>query len=93
MVECRENDAGVRQVVVMGLADVHGCRRCGELQSKVFDVQESRIKDLPFGHGPLTVTWRKRRYRCLDARCPARVFTETSVQVPLQHRLGGCGRS
>lgn len=56
VVECREDDAGARHVVVMGLADEHACRRCGELQSKVFDVRESRIADLPFGQRPLTVT-------------------------------------
>lgn len=89
VVECREDAAGDRHLVVMGVADEHACRRCGVLQSKPYDVRESRITDLPFGQRPLTVTWRKRRYRCAEVKCPARVFTETSEEVPLRHRLTG----
>src|SRR5512134_3985291 len=47
----------------------------------------SRIKDLPMGHRPLEVIWRKRRYRCAERGCPQRVFTERSDQVPPRHRL------
>lgn len=40
----------------------HACPGCGVFaQAKPYDVRESRIKDLPFGHRPLSVTWRKRR--------------------------------
>jgi len=41
------------------------------------------------GHRPPQVVWRKRRYRCGEARCAQRVFTERSVQVPPRHRLTG----
>jgi len=89
VVECREDEDGERHVVVMGEADEHACPRCGVLVSRPYDVRESGIKDLPFGQRPLTVTWRKRRYRCQQAVCPRRVFTETSDQVPRRHRLTG----
>lgn len=52
-----------------------------------FDVRESRIKDLPMGHRPLEVVWRKRRYRRREPQCRQRVFTERSEQVPPRHRL------
>jgi len=50
-------------------------------------VRESRIKDLPMGHRPLEVIWRKRRYRCPEPRCGQRVFTERSAQLPPRRRL------
>lgn len=56
---------------------------------KPYDVRESRIKDLPFGHRPLQVIWRKRRFLCSESACRRRVFTETSEQIPVRHRLTG----
>ncbi len=88
VVECRVEADGERLVVVMGVGEEHACPGCGVLVGgKPYDVRESRIKDLPFGHRPLVVTWRKRRYRCPEAACARRVFTETSEQVPRRHRL------
>jgi len=78
----------VRRVVVMQSAGEHGCPRCGVLVGgKPYDVRESRIKDLPMGHRPLQVIWRKRRYWCREAACAQRVFTERSEQVPPRRRL------
>ena len=83
VVSCEEDDAGVRRAVVMQVANEHGCPRCGVLVGgKPYDLRESRITDLPMGHRRLEVIWRKRRYRCLEQRCPQRVFTERSEQVP-----------
>ena len=74
----------------MQRAAEHGCPRCGVLVGgKPYALRESRIKDLPVGHRPLVVVWRKRRYRCPERRCAQRVFTERSVQVPPRHRLTG----
>lgn len=56
---------------------------------KPYDVRLMRIKDVPFGHRPLQVIWRKRRYRCAQAECRQRVFTERSAQLPPRHRLTG----
>jgi transposase len=57
------------------------------VDGRPYDVRESRIRDLPMGHRPLEVVWRKRRYRCVERGCPQRVFTERSIQVPPRHRL------
>ncbi|MBA3800362.1 MAG: ISL3 family transposase [Geodermatophilaceae bacterium] len=90
VVSCQEATPEERRVVVMQAADEHACPRCGVLVGpKPYDVRESRIKDLPLGHRPPQVVWRKRRYRCGEARCARRVFTERSVQVPPRHRLTG----
>src|SRR5512135_622741 len=79
---------GVRRVVVMQVAAEHACPRCGVLAGgKPYDVREMRVKDLPVGHRPLLVVWRKRRYRCLQSPCPQRVFTERSEQIPPRRRL------
>src|SRR5512135_1982226 len=79
---------GVRRVVVMQVAAEHACPRCGVLAGgKPYDVREMRVKDLPVGHRPLLVIWRKRRYRCRETSCMQRVFTERSEQLPPRHRL------
>lgn len=90
VVSCEPTPEGQRRVVVMQDGDEHACPRCGVLVGgKPYDVRESRVKDLPFGHRPLEVIWRKRRYRCRQQRCPQRVFTERSEQIPPRHRLTG----
>jgi transposase len=88
VVSCEEIPSNQRRVVVMQRVAEHACPRCGVVVGgKPYDVRESRIKDLPVGHRPLQVVWRKRRYRCAQRRCPQRVFTERSEQVPPRHRL------
>ena len=85
---CEEVEPDGRRVVVMQVADEHACPRCGVLVGgRPYDARASRIKDLPVGHRPLTVIWRKRRYRCAERGCAQRVFTERSEQVPPRHRL------
>lgn len=60
----------------MQAAKEHGCPRCGVLVGgKPYDVRESRIKDLPVGHRPPLVVWRKRRYRLTRWRHPASTST------------------
>ncbi len=83
-------DDGLRQVVIMQIAAEHACPRCGVIAGvRPHDVRESRVRDLPMGHRPLHVIWRKRRYRCVEVRCPQRVFTERSQEIPPRHRLTG----
>ena len=90
VVSCEETTPEERLVVVMQATNEHACPRCGVLVGgKPYDVRESAIKDLPVGHRPPGVVWRKRRYRCPEPRCAQRVFTERSTQVPPRHRLTG----
>ncbi|MGI8652394.1 MAG: transposase family protein [Geodermatophilaceae bacterium] len=54
----------------MQIAGEHDCPRCGVIVGgKPYDVRCSRVKDLPVGHRPVQVIWRKRRYRCAERRC------------------------
>jgi transposase len=70
VVSCELSPLGMRRLLVMQVADEHACPRCGVLVGdKPYDVRQSRIKDLPFGHRPLEIIWRKRRYRCAERRC------------------------
>ena len=79
VVACTRTPLGVRQVVVMQVADEHPYPRCGVLAGgRPYDVREMAVKDLPIGDRPLQVVWRKRRYRCRERACPQRVFTERS---------------
>jgi transposase len=88
VVSCSLSGLGVRRVEVMQIADEHGCPRCGVLVGgKPYDLRGVGIKDLPVGHRPLEVAWRKRRYRCGEPSCPQRVFTERSEQIPPRRRL------
>lgn len=62
VVSCETPPDG-RRVVVMQVAHEHACPRCGVLvNGRPYDARESRIKDLPMGHRPIEVIWRKRRY-------------------------------
>jgi hypothetical protein len=61
VVSCDLTPLGVRRVVVMQQASEHACPRCGVLVGgKPYDQRASQIKDLPFGHRPIEVIWRKR---------------------------------
>ena len=82
VVECVELGDDRRRVVIMQVAGEHGCPRCGVVVGgKPYDVRESRVKDLPFGERPLTVIWRKRRYRCPEPACEQRIFVERSSEI------------
>jgi len=90
VVSLQETPLKVRRVTIMGESQEHACPRCGVLVGgKPYDLRESRVKDLPVGHRPVEVMWRKRRYRCPETRCAQRVFTERSEQIPPRHRLTG----
>jgi transposase len=89
VVECYEDEHNQRHAVLMGTADEHACPSCGVLVTKVFQLREMTLKDLPFGHRRLALRWRKRRYACPERACPRRTFTETSTEVPPRHRLTG----
>jgi transposase len=73
VVSCEQAALGLRRVVVMQADDEHGCPRCWVfVGGRPYDLREMRIKDLPMGHRPLEVVWRKRRYRCRESACRIR---------------------
>jgi transposase IS204/IS1001/IS1096/IS1165 family protein len=70
-------------VTVETTADFTGCRRCGVL-AEAQDRRPVHIRDLPCFGGPARLVWIKRRWRCPDADCDARTWTEHSDHVDAQ---------
>jgi transposase len=55
------------------------CRLCGQASSSGHDRYPRWLRDLPWGGRPVEVLVSVRRFRCLNAACPAATFAE---QVP-----------
>jgi transposase len=88
--------SGMRSVhVVTTASSAAGCPSCGVVSTSVKQHRTTRPRDLPYGEEPLAVRWHKRQYRCLQAACPRKAFTESIAEVPPRARLTGrlCRRS
>ncbi len=88
VIECVEDPiSGGRRITVMAVADVHACPECAVVADDPYDHRDRVVKDLPFGQRPLILLWHQRRFTCGQDRCQRRIFTETSSQIPVRHRL------
>jgi transposase len=56
------------------------CRRCG-VQARLHDRRPTWVRDLPSGGRPVTLVWVKRVWRCMEPRCPAVTWSETSDAI------------
>ena len=79
VLEVTETDAEV-VIDVESVADVAGCAGCGT-RAESQDRMPVEIRDLACFGRPARLVWRKRRWRCADADCDARTWTETSLHV------------
>jgi transposase len=61
-------------------ADLVGCPDCGAV-AELHDRRPTWIRDLPTGGRPVTLVWVKRAWRCRQAVCPKRTWTETSPVI------------
>jgi transposase len=61
-------------------AEVGGCRTCGT-RAVAHERVPVEIRDLARFGRPARLVWRKRRWRCPDADCQAKSWTETSEAV------------
>ena len=43
--------------------------------------RETEVRDLPAGGRPVVLVWRKRRWRCPEAGCGVKSWTEASPEV------------
>ena len=68
--------------VVTAASSAAGCPQCGVVSTSVRQYRTTRPRDLPYGEEPLAVRWHKRQYRCGEAACPRRAFTESIAEVP-----------
>jgi transposase len=75
--------------VVTAASSAAGCPQCGVISTSVKQHRTTRPRDLPYGEEPLAVRWRKRQYRCREAACPRKVFTESIAEIPARARLTG----
>jgi transposase len=75
--------------IVTTASSAAGCPQCGVISTSVRQVRTTRPRDLPYGDEPLAVRWRKRQYRCREAACPRKAFTESITEIPPRARLTG----
>ena len=62
-------------VTVETTADFVGCPSCG-VRAEAQDRLRVDLRDLPCFGRPARLVWLKRRWRCVEADCPARTWTE-----------------
>jgi transposase len=67
-------------VVIETVQDFVGCSGCG-VRAESQDRIDVEARDLACFGRPVRLVWRKRRWRCVDADCEARTWTETSPAV------------
>jgi transposase len=79
VLEVEEADNRLR-VVVESKSAVVGCAGCGS-RARVKDRSAVPLGDLASFGRPVTLVWRKRRWRCPEAACPVGSWTETNRQV------------
>jgi transposase len=70
-------------VTVESTAKVVGCSRCG-VRAEAQDRMPIDIRDLTCFGRPARLVWIKRRWRCVDADCDAKTWTEHSDHVDAQ---------
>lgn len=57
--------------------EIEGCRSCGT-RAEAHDRMTVAIRDLACFGRPARLVWHKRRYRCVEADCEAKTWTEVS---------------
>ncbi len=70
-------------VTIETTLEVVGCGRCGT-RAQAQDRMPIDIRDLACFGRPARLRWIKRRWRCVDADCEARTWTERSTDVDAQ---------
>ena len=70
-------------VTVESMTTVVGCARCG-VRAEAQDRMPIDIRDLTCFGRPARLVWIKRRWRCIDADCDAKTWTEHSDHVDAQ---------
>jgi transposase len=67
-------------VTVETTTEIVGCSTCGT-RAKAQDRLRVDIRDLPCFGRPARLVWLKRRWRCADADCAAKTWTDGSDHV------------
>lgn len=69
-----------RWLLVETISDVVACPSCG-VRAVGHGRSIVQVRDLPSGGCSVRLVWRKRRWRCADADCDRKTFTEQSPLV------------
>ena len=56
------------------------CPGCGA-RAKAKDIRRTVVRDLPASGRPVALVWRKRRWRCENAECARKTWSEESPQI------------
>jgi transposase len=80
------DEVGARTVTMESVAVEGACPSCGVFTSSVHQRTLQRVRDVAFD-GPITVLWRKKRWRCWESSCDRASFAEHTAQVPPRARL------
>jgi transposase len=75
----------LEQVIEM-TASQAWCRGCG-VAAKPHGRRPTRVRDLPSAGRPVTLVWLKRLWRCVEAACEVRTWSETSVDIRARSSL------
>ena len=67
-------------VVIESVRDLVGCSSCG-VRAEAHERRDVEVRDLACFGRPARLVWRKRRWRCIDADCEAKTWTESSPAV------------
>ena len=73
-------------------ADLVGCPTCAAV-AQCHDRRPVWVRDLPSAGRPVTVVWIKRVWRCPQALCPTRTWTETSPCIAARASLTARARA
>lgn len=63
------------------------CPGCGVRSERPHSWVRTRPRDLPAAGRGTSLTWTKRRWRCVNPDCGRRTFTEALPQIPPRSRL------
>lgn len=78
-------------VTVESTAAIEGCRQCGT-RAQAHDRRPVEVRDLACFGRPVRLVVLKRRWRCVEADCEAKTWTETHAGFPsrqvMTHRAG-----
>jgi transposase len=75
-----EVTGGEWRLVVQTTVELVGCARCG-VRAQAHGRRTVRVRDLPAGGRPVVLLWHKRIWRCREAACGVRTWTERVAAI------------
>ena len=88
VVRVEREQSGARVVHVVTADEIaSACPGCGVLSASAKGSACSRPRDVPYAEAGVRLVWHKRRWRCREAACSRRSFTESIPQLPPRARV------